>query len=178
MRVLKDLFPYNTVETVFDIDYQRLLEKGYKAVLFDIDATLVPHGAEMTKEIRTLFQEIQEKGLQIFLLSNNSPERIGAFIEGMEIPFIALADKPKPTNYLRALKKLQLSPAQAIFVGDQLFTDILGANRAQIASILVRYLTFPGEARISKKRLIEACCLTVYRLSPYYQRLGNIKKEK
>ncbi len=53
------LFPYEYVDSVFSIDYKKLLQKGYKGIIFDIDMTLVPHGADSTAEIDALFKSIQ-----------------------------------------------------------------------------------------------------------------------
>ena len=70
------LFPYEYVDSVFSIDYKKLLQKGYKGIIFDIDMTLVPHGADSTAEIDALFKSIQAAGLKTLLLTNNSEERV------------------------------------------------------------------------------------------------------
>ena len=77
--MLKALFPYNYVEDVFVIDYQKLYDKGFRAIIFDIDQTLVQHGEEATPEVEDLFKTLQTIGFKTFILSNNSPERIEAF---------------------------------------------------------------------------------------------------
>ena len=58
------LFPYEYVDSVFSIDYQKLVQKGYKGIIFDIDMTLVPHGADSTKEIDALFKTVHKLGLK------------------------------------------------------------------------------------------------------------------
>ena len=65
------LFPYEYVDSVFSIDYQKLVQKGYKGIIFDIDMTLVPHGADSTKEIDALSKTVHELGLKTLLLTNN-----------------------------------------------------------------------------------------------------------
>ena len=76
MTFISRYFPFEYVEDVFSIDYKRLYEKGYRGLVFDIDNTLVPHGADSTKEVDDLFVRIHETGLKTLLLSNNSEARI------------------------------------------------------------------------------------------------------
>ncbi len=64
------LFPYEYVDSVFSIDYKKLLQKGYKGIIFDIDMTLVPHGADSTAEIDALFKSIHAAGLKTLLLTH------------------------------------------------------------------------------------------------------------
>lgn len=176
--MLRALFPYNYVEDVFVIDYQKLYDKGFRAIIFDIDQTLVQHGEEATPEVENLFKTLQTIGFKTFILSNNSPERIEAFLTNInDTGFIGLADKPRPDQYLSAIKQLSLPKECIIFIGDQIFTDVLGANRVGIASILVKFLRHPHEINIGKKRKLESLFLKVYVKSKrYYNRLGTITK--
>ena len=78
---------------------------------------------------------------------------------------------------LSAIKQLSLPKECIIFIGDQIFTDVLGANRVGIASILVKFLRHPHEINIGKKRKLESLFLKVYVKSKrYYNRLGTITK--
>ncbi|MGT2925572.1 YqeG family HAD IIIA-type phosphatase [Streptococcus cuniculipharyngis] len=176
--MLKSLYPYEFLDSVFAIDYQKLRDKGYKGLIFDIDSTLVPHGRPSTPEIDALFKEIQNLGFKTLLLSNNSDERIKEFTVNIDSLYIPLADKPKTDNYLKALKLLDLPKDQVVMIGDQLFTDILGANRSGIASILVQFLMQENETKIGKKRMVEKLILASYGLQKAYQhRLGDIEKK-
>lgn len=176
--MLVKYFPYERVNNVFQIDFQKLKENGFQGVIFDIDQTLVPHGDDATPEIEELFEEIHSLGLKTILLSNNTVERIEAFCSNLSTDFIAMADKPNIKGYVEALQKLQLSEREVVFVGDQIFTDILGANRIGISSILVDYLLHPGDIRNSKKRMVENWILKIYNFQKkYHNRLGGIKKE-
>lgn len=176
--MLSSLYPYETVESVFTIDYEQLIRAGYQGLIFDIDATLVPHGRLATAEIEALFRRLHDLGLKTLLLSNNSDERIQEFIQNIDTPYIPLADKPKPDNYLRALDMLGLEKHQVVMVGDQLFTDILGANRVGIPSILVKFLLQENETKIGKKRMVEQLILRTYAWRKAYQhRLGDIEKK-
>ena len=68
--------PSARAKNVFDIPYQRLYQIGFKGLIFDIDQTLVMHGAPATEQVIELFQNLKALGFQIFLLSNNDEERI------------------------------------------------------------------------------------------------------
>lgn len=88
MTLISRYFPYEYVEDVFSIDYKRLYEKGYRGLVFDIDNTLVPHGADSTKEVDDLFVRIHETGLKTLLLSNNSEARIKRFLANIDTLYI------------------------------------------------------------------------------------------
>ena len=98
--MFKIFYPYEYVESVFSIDYNKLYNKGYKGIIFDIDNTLVHHGDDSTKEIDDLFKTIQGIGLKTLLLSNNSEKRIKRFIKNIDTLYICDAEKPNTKNYL------------------------------------------------------------------------------
>ena len=74
--MLKKLYPYAFVESVFCIDYKKLYKMGFRGLMFDIDNTLVHHGDDSTKEIDDLFKKIKKIGFKTVLLSNNTEERV------------------------------------------------------------------------------------------------------
>lgn len=174
--LLNRFYPWETADSVFSIDYEKLYRLGYRGILFDIDNTLVLHGADSNEEVDALFRRLHSMGLQTLLLSNNSEERILRFLAHIESPYIAEADKPAPAAYLQAVKTLGLSREQTIVIGDQLFTDVYGANRAGLASIRVDFLRHPGERHFGKRRAAENLVLWFWRHSPDWKRLGGIVK--
>ena len=177
--MLKKFYPYEYVKSVFDIDYKKLYDLGYRGVIFDIDNTLVHHGEDSTPEVDELFKEIHSAGLKTLLLSNNNTERIERFLRNIDSLYIPYADKPKVANYHKAINMLELNPSEVVFVGDQLFTDIYGANKCGIANILVKYLQYDTETKIGKKRTVEKYILKLYKLHKSYQhRIGDIHKER
>ena len=176
--MLNLFYPHAYVDSVFSLDYRKLYDKGYRGILFDIDNTLVHHGKDSTEEVDALFRELHQTGFQTLLLSNNGKARIERFIRNIDSLYIDNADKPKRAAYVRALEMLGLSKEQVICVGDQLFTDILGANLSGFDSILVRYLRYPEETKIGIRRNLEKVILRFYQRSPSYRnRLGDIQKE-
>jgi len=174
--MLKKYYAYEYVESVFSIDYNKLYQKGYKGIIFDLDNTLVGHGKPSTPEIDELFTKLHEIGFKTFILSDNGKNRIEEFLENIECPYIDNANKPNPANYLKALECMKLSKDEVVYVGDQIFTDILGANKAGIASILVKYIGYYDKQKIGIKRRIEKIILRIYKKTKKYQhRLGNIE---
>lgn len=176
--MFKVLYPYEYVESVFSIDYNKLYNKGYRGVIFDIDNTLVHHGEDSTKEIDELFQIIHRTGLKTLLLSNNDEERIQRFLKNIDSLYICDAQKPHPANYLKAVKMLGIKKKEAVFIGDQIFTDIYGANRSGIDNILVKYLRYEDETKIGIRRNLEKIILKLYSFNKSCQnRIGDIYKK-
>lgn len=172
-------YPYEYCGSVFSIDYRKLYDKGFRGILFDIDNTLVHHGDNSNPEIDALFRKIQSAGLKTLLLSNNDEDRIKRFIKNIDTPYICDADKPNAASYLKAIKILNIKREEALVVGDQIFTDILGANRSGIASILVKFIKLESEEKIGKRRYLEYLMLEFWKHNKkYYCRLGDIYTEE
>lgn len=177
--MLKLLYPCEYVESVFDIDYYKLYRKGYRGVIFDIDNTLVPHGKDSTPEVDELFRTIHAVGLKPLLLSNNSRERIERFLKNIDALYIDQAQKPGTAGYHRAVELLGLRREEVVFIGDQVFTDVLGANRSGIDSILVKFIGHDTETRLGIRRNLEKVILALYGLRRSCQhRLGDIRREE
>ena len=84
----------------------------------------------------------------------------------------------KKAGYLKALSTLDVTNEQAIFIGDQIFTDVFGANRARIKSILVKFIRLPNETNFGKRRKAEQIVLNRYFKSKYTHRLGDVLKSE
>lgn len=177
--MFKILYPYEYVDSVFSIDYKKLYDKGYRGIIFDIDNTLVHHGDDSTKEIDELFTKIQNIGFKTLLLSNNNEERTKRFLRNIDSLYICNAEKPKTRNYLKAVEMMNIDKEKTVFIGDQIFTDILGANRSGIANILVKFITIEGETKIGKRRQLENIFLKFYKKNEKFQhRFGDIIKKE
>lgn len=175
--MLRIFYPHEYVDSVFSIDYEKLYQKGYRGILFDIDNTLVPHGKDSTPEVDALFQRIHAAGLKTLLLSNNSEERIRRFLRNIDSMYIYDAQKPGTANYFKAVEMLGIRKDEAVFIGDQIFTDILGANRSGIDSILVQYIRRRDETKIGIRRNLEKVVLRCYgRSRTCRHRIGDILK--
>ena len=171
--MLEMLYPSAYLPDVFSIDYPKLQALGYQGVLFDIDNTLVHHGDDATPEIEHLFAYLHSLGLKTLLFSDNSWQRVERFNRSIGAPFLAEAGKPDPAACRKAASMLGLTESQVVCVGDQIFKDILGANRCGMASILVDFIRLPDEKHFGKRRAVEKIILWFYRKNRRcYNRLG------
>lgn len=175
--MFKMLYPYGYAESVFTIDYDKLYEIGYRGLIFDIDNTLVHHDDDSTPEVDEFFKNIHSKGFKTILLTNNWETRVQRFIKNIDTMYVCDADKPNVSGYYKALEKLDMKIEETICIGDQVFTDIYGANKCGMASILVKFIQPIGETKIGKRRQLEKIILKFYKRSKScYNRLGNIEK--
>lgn len=153
--MLEKFYPSVYAENVFSIDYEKLYRKGCRGIIFDIDNTLVHHGDNSNENVDNLFRRLHETGFRTVLLTDNDEERVKRFIRNIDTPYVCDAGKPDPKGYLKALEIMKIRKKQAVVIGDQIFTDILGANRAGIKSIMVKFIRLPEEKYIGKRRYLE-----------------------
>ncbi len=156
-------YPGEYLDSAYAIDFERLYEEGYRGIIFDIDNTLVPHGAPADRRARELFARLGKTGFSCCLLSNNKEGRVKMFNEEIGAYYIYDAHKPSVINYEKAMELMKTDRATTIFVGDQLFTDVYGANRAGIRTILVKPIHPKEEIQIVLKRYLEKIVLWEYR---------------
>jgi hypothetical protein len=155
-------YPKECAHSTYDIDFKRFHELGYRGILFDIDNTLVFHGAPASKEAEHLFDDLRQIGFSTCLISNNQVPRVKPFAEKVKSPYIADAHKPSVKNYEKAMQLMGTDTRNTLFVGDQIFTDIYGANRANMYTILVDPLSPKEEIQIVLKRYLEKIVLWEY----------------
>lgn len=161
--ILKRFFPKLRVKSAFDADYDALYRAGIRGLIFDIDNTLVPHNAPPDEKSRRLMQRLKEKGFSVMTVSNNREARVKSLAEPLGIDYVYDAHKPAAGGYRRACRRMGLSPAQTACLGDQIFTDVWGANRAGVMSILVEPVDRRSDIlRIRLKRKLEKPLLWLY----------------
>lgn len=163
--MLKRFYPDETIVSAYDVDYEKYYENGYRAIIYDIDNTLVMHGAPATQEAKELFGKLKKIGFKICVLSNNKRDRVRNFAKDVRCYYIYKAGKPFKKGYLRALKKLDSDIGNTLFIGDQLFTDVWGAKRLGIHNILVEPINPKEEIQIVLKRYLEKIVLYFYKKS-------------
>lgn len=137
---LEILRPREYLSSIYEIDFDNLRAMGFKAVIMDIDDTIIPRKKiEITPRLYSLIESIKEKGFKICLLSNNFyPEKVEHVSRILKVPSVSVALKPLPFAFEKALKILGSSKSETLVIGDQIFMDILGGNLAGIYSILVK----------------------------------------
>ncbi len=161
--MLEKFFPDEYLDSTYSIDFEELYRKGFRGIIFDIDNTLVPHGAPSDKRAEELFERLKKIGFSCCLLSNNQYERVSSFNKNIQVYFIENAHKPGRRNYLKAMEIMGTDLKSTIFIGDQLFTDVYGAKRTGMRNILVKPIHPKEEIQIVLKRKLEKIVLYFYR---------------
>jgi uncharacterized protein len=136
--VIKSFLPNEQVKDVFQIKPETLKKQGIKAIITDLDNTLVEWDrAQATPKLIKWFKLMQDNGILVTVVSNNNEDRVKSFAEPLNIPFIFQARKPMSRAFKRAIKEMGVKKEEAVVVGDQLLTDVLGGNRGGFYTILV-----------------------------------------
>ena len=165
--MLECLYPKVYLDSTYEIDFEQYYQDGYRAIIFDIDNTLVPHGAPADQRALALFKRLHALGYQTMMLSNNKEPRVKMFCDAVDAEYIYKAGKPNPANYREAMKRMHTDEKNTLFVGDQIFTDVWGANKAGIYSILVKPIHPKEEIQIVLKRYLEKVVLFCYKRHMY-----------
>ncbi|MDR2833554.1 MAG: YqeG family HAD IIIA-type phosphatase [Streptococcaceae bacterium] len=148
--MIENYKPTYIVEAVYQLTPDMLKNKGIKAVLVDLDNTLIAWNNPLgTPEMRAWLEDMKKANMPVVVVSNNKYPRIKKAVEPFGIDFVSRAIKPFTRGMNIAKKRLNLQPQEMIMVGDQLMTDIRGANRAGIPSVLVKPLV-ESDAWITK----------------------------
>ncbi len=158
-------FPDYYVASTYVIDFENLYREGYRGLIFDIDNTLVPHGAPADERAIALFKRLKSIGFRCCLISNNKEPRVAEFNEKIQVDYVFNAHKPSTKNYIRAMEIMDTDKKNTVFIGDQLFTDVWGAKRTGIANILVKPIHPKEEIQIVLKRYLEKIVLYFYQRS-------------
>ena len=136
--MLKLFLPDVFVNSIFDITPEYLKERNIKGIITDLDNTLIEWDRpSATPELVQWFKEMEQAGIRIVIVSNNSEKRVHKFATPLNIPYVYRAKKPLAPSYRKALSMLQLKKEEVVMVGDQLLTDIFGGNLAGFPTILV-----------------------------------------
>ncbi|MBR1389983.1 MAG: YqeG family HAD IIIA-type phosphatase [Lachnospiraceae bacterium] len=160
--MLERFYPGEYLDSTYGIDFDRLYREGYRGIIFDIDNTLVPHGAPADERAQKLFGHLKALGYSCMLLSNNKEPRVKMFNDKVQVSYIYKAGKPSVQNYVKAMEQMGTDTSNTLFVGDQIFTDVYGANRAGIRTILVKPIHPKEEIQIVLKRYLEKIVLFFY----------------
>lgn len=137
--MLKSFKPTWMVESIYQISPEQLRQENIKAVLTDLDNTLIAwNNPQATEETIEWIELMKENNIKVIILSNNTRKRVGKVASILELEFVPNAVKPFQRGFNKALKEFGLKKDEVLMVGDQIITDIKGANHAGIASVLVK----------------------------------------
>ena len=135
-----------TCHDIYELSGETLARRGFKLLLADLDNTLAPYGVPLPDEKLKAWRDgLAHHGVTLFILSNNRKEsRPRFFAEALDVPYIGHAGKPKTPSFYRAMEQMGVTKEQTAIVGDQVFTDVLGGNRAGVSAILVEPIRLAG----------------------------------
>lgn len=138
MGWLDEMTPNEYVASFTDIDLDKLWAQGRRLILCDLDNTLVPwNDPAASNQLVNWLEQVHQLGFAVCIVSNNHGPRVEAFAKVTDLAFVAAARKPRPEAFVDAMAQFQCLPDETVMVGDQLFTDIRGGNRAGVYTILV-----------------------------------------
>lgn len=161
--MFKKLYPTKYLDSSYSIDYEQLYRSGIRGLIYDIDNTLVEHGMPATERAIKLFEQLRSIGFDTCLISNNKEPRVKPFADAVGSKYVYDAHKPSRKNYIRAMELMGTDTGNTYFIGDQIFTDVYGANRVGIPSILVKPIHPKEEIQIVLKRKLEKIVLFCYK---------------
>lgn len=149
------------VDRVEQLDIAYLADHGVRALLLDLDETLLPAGAaEPTPQVVAWATSLLAGGVRLAIVSNGRPGRVRRTAAKLGVSGRWLTGKPWPGAYRRGLRDLDVPASEAAMVGDQLFTDVVGARAAGLRTILVPPLSSAGLPHTRLLRRLEAVLLS------------------
>ena len=163
MKKKSKFLPYDVYESIYSIDYDKLLSENRKIIVFDLDNTIMPyHIKKPTEKVVTFMASLEEKGFKCIVMSNNHKKRISRIGNALGIDYMYGAKKPLSFGYNKLFKKYpDMQKENFICVGDQIITDVFGARRVGLDCILVKPLLLDNEHwytklnRITERRIID-----------------------
>lgn len=133
--------PDKIIGRLGEITAESLREAGVRGLILDIDYTLAPKSAPLPeKEASEFIENLLQAEVKLYLISNNHRNRVARFAQALGLPYICNGFKPFPRSFLRAVREMGLERDEVVAVGDQIFTDVVGAHLAGLKA----YLVLPG----------------------------------
>lgn len=132
------LYPNAYLKNVKEITIDFLNKNNIKALILDVDNTLIDFNKKMLDGIEEWCKNLKKQGIKLFIVSNsNQKTKVEMVAKKLELQYIHFATKPFKRGFRKAAKMLQEKNENIAVVGDQIFTDVIGANRCKMFSILV-----------------------------------------
>ena len=148
---------------VAEISFEKLKEMGVEFILLDLDNTLINMYREPKDSIAMWVETAKSKGFKVYILSNtNKVDKVSTVADKLNIRYIHSARKPFKKGFIKAINEFKIVPEHTAMVGDQLFTDVIGANMMNMISVYVDPISEKEHWYTSWKRPIEAWFLKKY----------------
>lgn len=151
-----NIYPKTYLNKVQDITIQFLIENKIKALILDVDNTLIDYYKNLSDDVIEWAHSLQGQGIKMYILSNtNKKEKVEKVANSLEIPYKLFARKPSKRGFMKIQKEIKIEPENIGVVGDQIFTDVIGGNRCNMFTILVDPVTPKDYWYTAWKRPIE-----------------------
>jgi len=125
--------------TITGVSLDALWDRGLRGIIVDLDNTVCGYHSEtLIPGVREWIVAAKARGFRVALLSNNFPERVAAIGARLDVPAVPNALKPLPGGFFIALRHLQTRRSETVVIGDQLFTDVLGAKLLGLQAVLTQ----------------------------------------
>lgn len=148
--------PTIAMKTVLDITPELLEKMQVKALVLDLDNTLTTHNNPKPADgVLDWIKNMASNNIRLIIVSNNRAERVTPFADMLGLEFVPRGAKPLPKGFKQAIDRLNIPKENICAVGDQIFTDILGANFAGIKSIFVFPIELENSRLFKFKRAVE-----------------------
>lgn len=139
---MEQFIPDMYQQSIYTIDFKKIMNKGIKCILFDLDNTLVPIDVKSPDEkLMKFFSELKKKKLKLIIFSNSPKKRVKPFADALGIDYLSSARKPCKRNILYLSEKFNYGINEMAIIGDQMLTDIVAGNKAGIMTVLTTPLT-------------------------------------
>lgn len=155
---IKSFFlPDAVYDKVTDIEVESLVEMGIQGLALDVDNTIAKYSEDLpAPEITRWIGQMRDEGFPIIIVSNSRKEkRVPNISRALGLPYIVKAGKPSRRGFIEATRILELDPQKVAVIGDQIFTDILGAKRAGCKAIIVYPRGISENPFFRLRRLVE-----------------------
>ncbi len=156
----RNFIPTYYSKSIYEIDFDKLYADGIRLILTDLDNTLIAYDQHMpTEQLREWKTMVESKGFEVIIVSNSHKQRVSKFSESYGLKYNHSSYKPSKFGLKRAIKKAETKykKNQIVLFGDQLMTDVFGANRLGIKVLLVDPIKRKTEIRATRmNRKIEA----------------------
>ncbi len=148
--------PNMYAKDVYSIDYDFLKKRRLTNLIFDIDNTiLVVNDINVPAKLVSFFEKLEKKGFNICVVSNNGKDRVIPVAYALKCGYIFKACKPLKSAYERAMVALDSSLENTVMIGDQMLTDIKGANEIGLYSILVEPVSDKYDIKTGTSRVLQ-----------------------